>query len=212
MNTSKNSAKATMWILTANNPHTHLPNSSCEELLQAWHEKGGAAFVTGQLEKGESGTPHLQAFLHFKTQVRRSYLNQFQKHTSYFVVKKNNGADEYCNKAEGHLEGPWSFGIKPARLNEKGDKKRRNEQLIEMGAEEAVKNGIIDIKDYPKVKSAIDLFKNCTQRPEAMANQLENNEWWYGPPGSGKTRHVVTHFPDYYEKDKSKYWNGYTDQ
>ena len=36
--------------------------------------------------------------------------------------------------------------------------------------------------------------------------------WVYGPPESGKTKYVVDSYPDYYEKDKSKYWNGYTSQ
>lgn len=36
--------------------------------------------------------------------------------------------------------------------------------------------------------------------------------WIHGPPESGKTQYVVDGYPDYYEKDKSKYWNGYTNQ
>jgi len=51
----------------------------------------------------------------------------------------NNGADVYCNKDETRLEGPWSFGVRPARKNKHGDTARRNRELMEMGAEEAVK-------------------------------------------------------------------------
>ncbi len=32
-----------------------------------------------------------------------------------------------------------------------------------MGAEAALDAGHIDLKDYPKIKSAIDLYKACTQ-------------------------------------------------
>lgn len=60
-------------------------------------------------------------------------------------MKVNNGADDYCNKEETRLEGPWSFGVKPARLNKKGDLARRNQELLEMGPEKAVENGIISI-------------------------------------------------------------------
>jgi len=36
-------------------------------------------------------------------------------------VKFNNGADDYCMKEDTRVEGPWSFGVKPARRNVKGD-------------------------------------------------------------------------------------------
>ena len=45
----------------------------------------------------------------------------------------NNGADDYCNKEETRVEGQWSFGQKPARLNKAGDKARLNRELLEMG-------------------------------------------------------------------------------
>ena len=77
-------------------------------------------------------------------------------------MKVNNGADDYCNKEDTRLEGPWTHGIKPARLNKKGDLARRNLELVEMGPEKAVEDGIISIINYPKVKSAIDLYSNCT--------------------------------------------------
>lgn len=79
-----------------------------------------------------------------------------------------------------------------------------------MGAEKAVEDDIINIKEYGRVKSNIDLYKACTHRPPLL-NDL-NNLWIYGEPGVGKTSRAITDYPDYYEKDKSKYWNGYTNQ
>jgi len=99
--------------------------------------------------------------------------------------------------------------VKPARLNKKGDLARRNKELLEIGAEKALADGLVSVKDYPRVKSAIDLYKACTHKPDSVPM---DNEWIYGRPGIGKTRGVLERFPDAYEKDKSKYWNGYTDQ
>lgn len=56
-------------------------------------------------------------------------VTQLKKHCSishFEAVKVNNGADSYCNKVETRVEGPWTFGVKPARLNKKGDLARRN--------------------------------------------------------------------------------------
>jgi len=120
----------------------------------------------------------------------------------------NNGADAYCNKEDTRIDGPWTFGVKPAALNKKGDLARRNKDIIDMGAEKALEAGHISIKDYGKVKGNIDLYKNCTQRPDEL--QSLDNEWIYGKPGVGKTKGVIDKYPGFYDKDKSKYWNGYT--
>lgn len=129
------------------------------------------------------------------------------------MVTNNNGADRYCTKEETRLEGPFTFGIKPARRNVKGDLARRNADIIEYGAEKAVTEGLIHIKDYPKVKNARDEFLNDTRVPDDLDGDLtEFNLWIYGEPGIGKTSYVKDHYEDIYWKNKKSYWNGYTNQ
>lgn len=116
-------------------------------------------------------------------------------------------------KEETRVEGPFSFGIMPARRNVKGDLARRNADIIEYGAEKAVTEGVIHIKDYLRVKNARDEFLNNTRVPDDLEGDLkEFNFWIYGPAGSGKTRHVIDNYKDVYWKNKKSYWNGYTDQ
>lgn len=79
-----------------------------------------------------------------------------------------------------------------------------------MGAEKAVEEGHIDLKDYIRIKGCIDLYKSCTTKVDAL-EELDN-EWIYGLPGVGKTRGVLAKYSSLYEKDKSKYWNGYTNE
>lgn len=50
--------RARMVIGTLNNPPV-----DTQEYLEAWKKRPGVCFVTGQLEKGEEGTPHIQYFL-----------------------------------------------------------------------------------------------------------------------------------------------------
>jgi len=45
---------ARMFIGTLNNPEA-LP----QDYLEAWHTTAKAVYVTGQLEKGDGGTPHI---------------------------------------------------------------------------------------------------------------------------------------------------------
>lgn len=107
-----------------------------ESYLEKWHKDAGASYVTGQLEKGnENGTRHLQYYLHFPGNKRPAALKKHCGKSHFTIVKKDNGAPEYCNKEETRIDGPWTYGIKPARQDKKGDLARKNAELIAMGAE-----------------------------------------------------------------------------
>ncbi len=69
---SSNQTKGMMFIGTYNNIDTTM----CEAFIESWVARGGAAFATGQLEKGEQGTVHLQYFIHMKAQTRISALKK----------------------------------------------------------------------------------------------------------------------------------------
>lgn len=80
-----------------------------------------------------------------------------------------------------------------------------------MGADKALQEGLVKILDYPKLVSAIDLYKHRTEKIPDLQGPL-TNVWLYGQRGTYKTTYVQTEYPMYYDKDKSKYWNGYTNQ
>ncbi len=77
-----NIPKARMFIGTYNNIDTTM----CEAYLESWTKTGGAAFATGQLEKGTEGTVHLQYFIHMKKQTRISALKKHDKISHFEVV------------------------------------------------------------------------------------------------------------------------------
>ena len=195
------------WLGTYNNP----PDISlCDQFLELWSKAPKCTYVTGQLERGEQGTVHIQYFLNFSDKVRLAHLKKVCKFSHFQEVKINNGADEYCNKEDTRIEGPWSFGIRPARRNKKGDLKRRNEELLEMGAEQAVKEGIIDITKYKQAKQSIDAFKIAVTQPHE--NATVRGLWIWGPPGVGKSRYARDNYQDIYLKPQSKWFDGYTGQ
>lgn len=139
-----------------------------------------------------------------------SALSKVCKKSHFVAVKVDNGASDYCLKEETRLEGPWEFGLKPARLNKKGSKAEQNAKLLEIGAEEAVRQGLIGLDRYLNLKKNLDAFKIAT----TPAHQAEDVRgiWIYGPPGIGKSRYAREHFEDIYLKAQNKWWDGYTTQ
>lgn len=105
------------------------------------------------------------------------------------------------------MEGPVEYGIPPAQLNKAGDKAKKNALLIEKGAEKAVEDGDISIKDYAKLKHNIELYKSCTVQHAAL--DALDNKWVYGPPGTGKSRGARAEYADHYDKPLNKWWDDY---
>lgn len=130
--------------------------------------------------------------------MRLAHLRKICKFSHFEIVKVNNGADEYCNKVDTRVEGPWTFGVRPARRNKKGDLKRRNEELLEMGAEKAVVEGLIDITKYKQVKQSIDAYRIATTKP--YEHNTLRGTWIWGPPGVGKSRYARDNYQDVWLK------------
>ena len=89
--------------------------------MEKWNTIGGARYVTGQLEKGAEGTPHIQYFLNFEKPKALTALKKHCKISHFEVIKVDNGAAAYCNKEDTRLEGPWEFGTKPVKRNSAED-------------------------------------------------------------------------------------------
>ena len=71
------------------------------------------------MEKGENGTRHLQFTIWFRTKARLSVFKGVPVHA--IPVTVDNGADAYVTKAETRIDGPWEFGVKPVKRNDKAD-------------------------------------------------------------------------------------------
>lgn len=119
---------------------------------------------------------------------------------------------DYCQKKETRVDGyePVVHGCPPAQKNVKGDVAARNRYLLEYGAEAAVEDGSLPLSQYVKVRGAIKLYKAVVNKPESL-DEL-TNEWYFGPPGTGKSRKVRQDHPDVYDKPLNKWWDAYEDQ
>lgn len=123
------------WLTTINNPDTSV--ESHEEIVMRVAKHPQFKYVCGQLEKGESGTVHLQIFTQFKTSVRGAALSKIY-HGHNEMVKKDNGARAYCMKTDTRIEGPWEFG-KYSDVKDIGKNKPKvitTEQALQMTEED----------------------------------------------------------------------------
>lgn len=200
-----------MFLCTLNDAARKYTPEIAEEYLKDWHHKHGAKFVTGQIEQGKEGTQHIQYFIHFSEKCTVTRLKKFCNKSHFSLVRFNNGADEYTNKEDTRVAGPWTFGIRPPRNNKKGDIKRHNEQLLEMGAVEAVKQGLIRVENFKKVDASLNAYRIANA--EAHDNKgVTRGIWIWGPSGVGKSRLARSWFPGAFPKEQNKWWDGYTGQ
>lgn len=199
-------SQARSWLGTLNNPDTTV----VQDYLSLWFTKARARYVNGQLEKGKEGTVHIQFFLNFEKPVRLAALKKFCPKAHFQQVLRDNGASDYCLKEETRLEGPWEFGLKPARHNVQGEKALKNKTILELGVEKCVEMELISIKDYCKIKQCVQQYNLNTQK--AMDADDVRGVWYWGDPGAGKSYNARLRYPDAYLKAQNKWWDGYTGQ
>lgn len=83
------------------------------ETLEAFHLRGRAVYTVGQLEKGETGTLHLQFYMNFKDAKTLGGLKKITSRAHWEAVRNKVASQAYVMKEETRVEGPWEFGVKP---------------------------------------------------------------------------------------------------
>lgn len=187
------------WLCTRNNP------DSSQEYLKEIHEKTGATYTCGQLERGLGGTLHLQFFMNFAQKARITKITKVDPKVHCEPVVVNNGADTYCMKEDTRVEGPWEFGTRPLKRNSKVDwdlikASAKANQLDEIP-------GQIYVCHYQKLKAIAK--DHMTFPPDT---EHTKGIWIYGPSGVGKSRSARQQYPGSYPKLCNKWWDGYQGQ
>lgn len=191
------STKARWWMLTLNNPVT--------ETIESLYKQLCADFGTGQVEIGESGTLHIQAVFWFKNQKRFGALKAAVPGGHWEAVKNVESSLKYVVKEATRHEGPWTFGEKPVKRNDKADwdevwNLAKSGKIEEIPAE-------IRIQHYSNLKKIQKDFMKTDFQTEST-----RGVWIHGLPGCGKTHLIREHFKDLYLKNNNKWWDGYQTQ
>lgn len=76
-----------------------------------------------------------------------------------------------------------------------------------MGAVKAVEDGLIPIEKFKQLRQSLELFGVMSKRVTSI--DVFQNEWHYGPTGTGKSRYCRNQWPDAFIKSNDVWWDGY---
>jgi len=152
-------------------------------------------------EVGESGTPHLQGYIYFEQPKSMKQLKELIV-GAHLEISKGTAAQNrvYCTK-DGNFE---ERGVIPASQEEKGLKGK--EKLKEMWTL-AVEGQFLELP--PQNIRVWEYIHQKYQAPPVDLSVL-NNQWIFGPTGSGKSSLIRSLKIPFYPKPMSKWWDGYS--
>jgi hypothetical protein len=177
------------------------PDDGVIPALEQFHELYCNYMVLGK-EVGDSGTPHLQGFMHLKKRLRITGLRKLgiKCHLEQAKGTSQQAAD-YCKKEGDFVE----FG----------------ELRSEQGKRNDIHSAIADLKDGTPMKTIAEdhsaVFVKFGRGLRDLALTLSSSYdhdstrglWIYGPPGTGKSHAARAIDPDAYLKAQNKWFDGY---
>nr|WAE42493.1 MAG: replication associated protein [Cressdnaviricota sp.] len=194
-----NNKRSRSYVFTWNNP-TLGPLPSTEDHLRSLQY----SYITYGREVGEQGTPHLQGYIHF---INAKTLNAVRALFTGAHVELLRGtslqAITYCQKEGDYYEDgqrPVDPGLREKiRWQEAWDSAKR-------GAIEEI-DPDIRVRCY---SGLLRIYRDYAEPPAELDGVC--GIWVWGRAGSGKTSAVLAAYASAYQKNASKWWDGYRGQ
>lgn len=160
-------------------------------------------------EVGECGTPHLQGFVQFDSLKSLKGLKKINARAHWEATKGSIDQNvAYCSK-DGNFE---ERGIKPLSKKRQGDIEiERWDLALKSGREgkwDEVPQDIL-IRYGKSLEWAVHKLQ---EGGRDLSDTECKMEWYYGAPGTGKSRKAREENPDAYLKACNKWWDGYVSQ
>jgi len=185
------------------------PLDAENQLRHFYERKQGEYMIVGR-EVGESGTPHLQGYLCLSHAVTFSAL---KKHFPQLHFEKAKGSPSqnhtYCTKDNDFFE----LGTLPPDIGTSGGEASKQMWKDILSAAESG-NWTYLKEEHPRVW--VNMSEKLISKRIPNTTVLDGdtqNEWWYGPTGTGKSRLAWEQYGDIcYQKMLNKWWDGYDNQ
>lgn len=156
-------------------------------------------------EKHKDGNEHIHAYINLRKKIRwRQDLFDFiyeniNYHGNYQPCKYKRKTIEYLKK-----DGDYICD------KDEDIYKAKNELILNNNLNDLVKQGKISIFNLPTLYKAKNIYSLDTKNVDFIIDR--KCFWIYGEPGIGKSYIVREVYPNLYNKPRSKWWDGYTDQ
>lgn len=173
-------SRSRAWVFTLNNPED-------PQIPTTWKESG-AVYGVWQLEAGASGTPHLQGYVVFKNQKSLGAVKTINPQAHWEPrMGTHQQAKSYCEKEEGRLAGPWTYGVEPHQGQGKRSDLDQLKESIDSGATllECAEMHFGTMAKFSRWAKEYTILKGLNKR-----NWLTYTTVVWGPTGTGKTRSV----------------------
>lgn len=194
-------SRARCYLLTINNPsEVPLPG------FPDW-----VSYAAYQLERGDSGTPHLQVYLECSKAV---YFTAVKAAFPSAHIESRRGtqgqAIAYCTKAETRVSGPWFYG-EPKKQGDRTDLKNVVAMINDPTCtyrDIVSENPETYIRYHRGIRETFGIL-----RPNPSRENISIEIFW-GPTGTGKSRRAHAENPNayIYVDNVNGWFDGYTDE
>lgn len=192
-------------------------NNYTQEGLDKLKKYANNVYHIAAYEVSETGTPHIQGYIEFKTRTRLSTLKNLLPEQIHWEPRRGSqqqAIDYIVNDKEKHKDVPpkvaWIHGV-PRPSNSQSDAYRYVHEWITSGI---TLKEIVEDPSYDLNPSTYKAWENLQTYFERKRNTKPEVIWIYGKPGAGKSRYAYDFGGDsIYKLQLGRMWyDGYDGQ
>lgn len=195
-------AKSRYWCFTINNPDPILDAPT----RPSWSD---ATYIVWQQEQA-GGPSHYQGYVEFGTRKQLTAMKKINPRAHWEVRKGTQGqAIDYCKKEDTRIAGPWEIGSPfESKQGQRSDLESVARAIVQG---ESVRSIAME-SPHLYVQYGRGLHSLATISKQAYNHDDVRGEWYWGAPGTGKSRKAREDNPDAFIKAQNKWFDGYEGQ